>query len=159
MRFASPITKDTNTHSEYIILIAAAAASASLGATTSIFECFGLLSIWFPLITIPDAANPIPYFQFLHAISSVIFPSVLWSPLWSYWHRFPLTYFFTILSSSIRCKWPNQLNRCAFMWLITFLCLINSSFDILIACPLQQWLPERAPVLRYTYIACLVLQL
>jgi hypothetical protein len=39
--------------------------SSSLGATTSIFECFGLLSIWFPLITILDAANPILYFQFL----------------------------------------------------------------------------------------------
>jgi len=28
--------------------------------------------------------------------------------------------FFTILSFSIRCKWPNQLNLCAFVWLITF---------------------------------------
>jgi hypothetical protein len=27
---------------------------------------------------------------------------------------------------------------------------------ILIACPPQQWLQERASVLRYTYIACLV---
>ena len=37
------------------------------------------------------------------------------------------TFFFTILSSGIRCKWPNQLNRCDFMWFIIFLCLINSS--------------------------------
>ena len=40
---------------------------------------------------------------------------------------FHLYTFFTILSSGIRCKWPNQLNPCAFMWFITFLCLINSS--------------------------------
>jgi len=33
-----------------------------------------------PLIAILDAANPIPYFQFLHVIYYVIFPSVLWSP-------------------------------------------------------------------------------
>jgi hypothetical protein len=24
-------------------------------------------------------------------------------------------FFFTVLSSGIRCKWPNQLNRCAFV--------------------------------------------
>jgi len=89
--------------------------SSSLGATNSIFECFGLLSTWFPLIAILDAANPILYFQFLRAISYVVFPSVVWSPLWSYWHRFPLIYFFTILSSAIRYKWPNHLNRCALM--------------------------------------------
>jgi len=41
-----------------------------------------------------DAANPILYFQFLRIISYVIFPSVHWSPLWSYWHRFPLIYLF-----------------------------------------------------------------
>ena len=40
---------------------------------------------------------------------------------------FHLYTFFTILSSGIRCKWPNQLNLCAFMWFIIFLCLINSS--------------------------------
>jgi hypothetical protein len=31
-----------------------------------------------------------------------------------------------------------------------------SKYVILIACPQQQWLHERPPVLRYTYIACLV---
>ena len=67
--------------------------SSSSGATTSTFECFVPLNISFPLITILDAANPIPYFKFLHVISYVTFPSVLWSPLWSYWHRFPRTYF------------------------------------------------------------------
>ena len=36
-------------------------------------------------------------------------------------------YTLTILSSSIHCKWPNQLNLCAVMWFIIFLCLINSS--------------------------------
>ena len=64
-----------------------------LGATNSIFKCYGLLNIWFPLITILDAANPILYSQFLHVISYVIFPSVLWSPLWLYWYWFPLIYF------------------------------------------------------------------
>ena len=68
--------------------------SSSLSATTSIFECFGLLNIWFPLTTILSAANPIFYFKFLPVISYVIFPSVLWSPLWSYWHQFPPIYFF-----------------------------------------------------------------
>ena len=101
--------------------------SSSSGATTSNFECFGLLNIQFPLITTLDAANPILYCQFLHVISYVIFPSVLWSPLWSYWHWFPLISYSTILSSGIRCKWPNQLNRCAFVWFIIFSCLINSS--------------------------------
>ena len=40
---------------------------------------------------------------------------------------FHLYTLFTILSSCIRCKWPNQLNLCAFMWFIMFVCLINSS--------------------------------
>jgi hypothetical protein len=54
--------------------------SSSLGATTSIFECFGFLNIRFPIFTILDAVSPILYFQFLHIISYAIFPSVLWSP-------------------------------------------------------------------------------
>ena len=112
--------------------------SSSLRATTSVFDCFGPLNIWFPLITILCAANPILYIQFLHVTSYVTFPSVLWSPMWSYWHRFPLIHFFTILSSGIRCKWPNQLNHCAFMWFIIFLCLINSpnsSFVLILHVP------------------------
>jgi hypothetical protein len=32
----------------------------------------------------------------------------------------------------------------------------HSGCVILIAFPLQQWLHERASVLRYTYIACLI---
>ena len=32
----------------------------------------------------------------------------------------------------------------------------HSEYVMFIAFPLQQWLHERAPVLRYTYIACLV---
>jgi len=32
----------------------------------------------------------------------------------------------------------------------------HSAYIILIAFPLQQWLHERASVLRFTYIACLV---
>ena len=99
---------------------------SSLGATTSIFECFGPLSIWFPLITILDAASPIPYFQFMSFLmsSSHLFFGL---PCGRIDIGFHLRTFFTILSSGIRCKWPNQPNRCAFMWLIIFLCLINSS--------------------------------
>ena len=48
--------------------------SCSSGATTSIFERFGLLNIQFPLIAILDAASPILYFQFLHAISYIHLP-------------------------------------------------------------------------------------
>jgi hypothetical protein len=33
----------------------------------------------------------------------------------------------------------------------------HSEYVTLIAFPLQQWLQERASLLRYTYIACLVL--
>jgi hypothetical protein len=40
---------------------------------------------------------------------------------------FHLYTLFTILFSGIRSKLPNQLNLCAFMWFIIFLCLINSS--------------------------------
>jgi hypothetical protein len=40
---------------------------------------------------------------------------------------FHLYTLFTILSSGIRRKWPNQLNLWAFMWFIIFLCFINSS--------------------------------
>ena len=32
----------------------------------------------------------------------------------------------------------------------------HSEYVILITFPVQQWLLERAPVLRYTYIACLL---
>jgi len=66
-------------HTNHVIL-----SSSSSGATTSIIEYFVRLNILFPIITILDAANPILYFQFLHIISYVFFPSVLWYPLWSY---------------------------------------------------------------------------
>jgi hypothetical protein len=52
---------------------------SSLGATTSIFECFDLLNIQFPILTILDAVSPSLYFTVLHIISYVIFASVLWS--------------------------------------------------------------------------------
>ena len=42
----------------------------------------------------------------------------------------------------IACWIPNATN-------------INSEYVILIAFPLQQWLHERASLLRYTYTACL----
>jgi hypothetical protein len=53
--------------------------SSSLGATSSFFECFGLLNIQFPIIAILDAASLILYFQFLHVVSYIIFPSIFWS--------------------------------------------------------------------------------
>ena len=45
---------------------------------------------------------------------------------------FHLYTFFTILSSTIWCKWPNQLNCCAFMRFIISLCLINSSNSLFV---------------------------
>jgi len=48
------------------------------------------------------------------------------------------------------------------MWCMGIACWIPKATDthaecaILIAFPLQQWLLERASMLRYTYIACLV---
>ena len=101
--------------------------SSSSCATTSIFECLVLLNIWFPLIMILNAANPILYFQFLHVIAYVIFPSVLCLPCGHSDISFHLHTFFTFLSSGIRCKWPSQLKCCAFIWFIKFPCLINSS--------------------------------
>ena len=43
----------------------------------------------------------------------------------------------------IACWVPNATN-------------IHSEYVILSAFPLQQWLKELSPVLRYTYIACLM---
>ena len=49
------------------------------------------------------------------------------------------------------------------IWHICFACWITMAIDthldyvILIAFPLQQWLLEPASVLRYTYIACLLI--
>jgi len=54
-------------------------ASSSLGATTSIVECFELLNIKFTIIAILDEASPILYFQFLPVVSYVILPSIFWS--------------------------------------------------------------------------------
>ena len=51
---------------------------------------------------------------------------------------FHLYTFYTTLYSGIRCKWPNQLIRCNFMWFIIFLCLIsssNSSFVLILHVP------------------------
>jgi hypothetical protein len=49
------------------------------------------------------------------------------------------------------------------MWRMRIACWItkatntHSEYVIVIAFPLQQWLHERASMLRYTYIACLVM--
>ena len=51
------------------------------------------------------------------------------------------------------------------IWRMSIACWItkgtntHSEYVILIAFPLQKWLHERASMLRYTYTACLVLQI
>jgi hypothetical protein len=50
----------------------------------------------------------------------------------------------TILRMRFECWIPKATNT-------------RSEYVILIAFPLQHWLRERAPVLRYMFIACLVL--
>jgi hypothetical protein len=92
----------------------ACSSSSSSGATTSIAECFALLNTQFPIIAILDAASPIPYFLFLHTISYVILPSIFGLPYGLVNIGFHSYTFLTILSSDIRCKWPNQLNLRAF---------------------------------------------
>jgi len=61
--------------------------------------------------------------------------------------------------------WKNSVERGRpqmIIWRMRIKCLITkathtpSEYVILIAFPLQHWLQERASVLRYTYIACLV---
>ena len=50
------------------------------------------------------------------------------------------------------------------VWRMHFACWVpkaadtHSQYVILIRVPLQQWLQERASMLHYTYIACLVTQ-
>jgi hypothetical protein len=43
-----------------------------------------------------------------------------------------------------------------FAWWIPKATNTHSGFVIIISVPLQQWLHERASMLRYMYIACLV---
>jgi hypothetical protein len=50
----------------------------------------------------------------------------------------------TILGMRIACWIPKATNT-------------HSQYVTLIAFPLQQWLHERASMLRYTYVACLFL--
>jgi hypothetical protein len=50
----------------------------------------------------------------------------------------------------------NIIRRMHFACWITKATDIHSEYVILIAFPLQQWLRERASILHYTYIACLV---
>jgi hypothetical protein len=48
------------------------------------------------------------------------------------------------------------IERMRIAYWITKATNIHSEYVVLIVFPLQQWLHERAPLLRYTYIACLV---
>jgi hypothetical protein len=52
----------------------------------------------------------------------------------------------------------DTIRRMRFAWWIPKATNTHSQYVILIAFPLQQWLHERASILRYTYIACLVWQ-
>jgi len=61
------------------------------------------------------------------------------------------------------CKTAVKLDRPQItIWRMRMACWITkaintqSEYVINIAFPLQQWLNERVPVLRYTYIVCLV---
>jgi len=49
--------------------------------------------------------------------------------------------------------------RMRIAWCITKATNTRSENEMLIAFPLQQWLQERDPLLRYMYIACLVLSI
>jgi hypothetical protein len=59
--------------------------------------------------------------------------------------------------------WKNIAERGRPQMTIRFACWVikatntHSEYVIHIACPLQKWLHERASMLRYTYIACLVI--
>ena len=99
---------------------------SSSGTTTSIFEFFGLPNIGFALITTLSATNPTLYFQFLRVISYVIFPSVLWSPLWPYLHRFPLIFFFLPFSLP-----PFDVNGQTSL-IVVLLCYLLHSYVLLI---------------------------
>ena len=48
------------------------------------------------------------------------------------------------------------IRRMRIAWWIFKVADTQSEYEILIACPLQQWLYERSSVLRHTYIACVV---
>ena len=50
----------------------------------------------------------------------------------------------------------NIVRRTLFACWITKATYTHSEYVILITFPLQQWLHERASMLRYTYIACLI---
>jgi len=75
-------------------------------------------------------------------------------------------FFFPIKSCIYEILWNNivQPNRPQLtIWRMRIACWIpectntHSHYVILSAFPLQQWLKERASLLRYTYIACLVI--
>ena len=50
----------------------------------------------------------------------------------------------------------NTIRHTLFAWWITKVTGTHSEYVTLISFTLQQWLHERASILRYTYIACLV---
>ena len=46
--------------------------------------------------------------------------------------------------------------RMRIVWWVTKATNTPSEYVILIDCPLQQWFHERAPVIRYAFMSCLV---
>jgi hypothetical protein len=55
-----------------------------------------------------------------------------------------------------KCGGAREATDDNIMWRMRFACWISKATGTLIAFPQQQWFRERASVLRYTYIACLV---
>jgi len=89
------------------------------------FERFGILNMRFPLIAILNTAIPFLYFQFL-MLSSHLFFCLPSGRVNISFHLY--IFFFTILSSGICCKWPNQFNLCAFDVLYSCVLLIHRLF-------------------------------
>ena len=56
-----------------------------------------------------------------------------------------------------RPQMTNTVRRMHFACWINKATNTHSQYVILITFPLQQWLHERASLLRYTYIACIVI--
>jgi len=100
--------------------------SSSLGASASFFERFGPLNVYnFHLLR--SWMQLVQFFIFSFFTSCLMSSSHMFFGLPRGRVNIGLhlyTFFFTILSSGIRCKWPHL---CAFMWFIVFVCLINSS--------------------------------
>jgi hypothetical protein len=96
--------------------------------------------------------QPVQFFIFNFFISFIISSSHLFFglPIGHVNVSFHLYTFFTILSSAIQCKWPNQLNICAFMLFIIFLCRVNPSLVLILHVPSLSFVGPK--ILLYTFL-------